>query len=672
MTENRLKHETSPYLLQHADNPVHWHPWGPEALAEARAENKPILLSVGYAACHWCHVMAHESFEDAETARWMNDLFVNIKVDREERPDIDQLYMAALHQLGEQGGWPLTMFLTPGGEPFWGGTYFPKTPQFGRPGFVAVLQEVARLFREEPGKIEQNRSALGQRLLAIPEGAVGIDPRIVTEVADRLLNLLDPVNGGLKGAPKFPQASMLELIWRAGLVSGKTRYFEAVEHTLERIARGGIYDHLGGGFARYSVDEEWLVPHFEKMLYDNAQLIDLMTSAWLRTGNDLFRQRIEETVGWLTREMMAEGSAFAASLDADSEGEEGLFYLWDEVQVDDLLGTESGSFKQAYDVTASGNFEGRTILNRLKDPFPRSDDEELFLSRSRVVLFEAREPRIRPGRDDKVLADWNGLMIAALARAADTFEQPDWRALAETAYRFIAESMRRDGRLAHSLCDGKSVWPGFASDHAGFLTAALALHDITRKPAYLHDAIEFADALEDWHLDEDGTYRLAASDAADVIIRMRSGTDEATPNPNGLAAAGLARLYHFTGQTRFSDRAERVINAFAPEAARNPLGHASLLTALSVAADGLQIVLIAGESDAAADVLLNTIKTVPDPNRSLIILSPGQDLPPGHPATGKTAIADAATVYVCRGKTCSLPITDANELEALLKSRTGT
>ena len=666
MTENLLKHETSPYLLQHADNPVHWRPWGPEALSEARAGNKPILLSVGYAACHWCHVMAHESFEDAETARWMNDLFVNIKVDREERPDIDQLYMAALHQLGEQGGWPLTMFLTPSGEPFWGGTYFPKKPQFGRPGFVAVLREVARLFSDEPAKIEQNRSALGQRLAAIPDGAVGINPRIVTEVADRLLNLLDPVNGGLKGAPKFPQAPMLDLIWRAGLVTGQIRYFKAVEHTLERIARGGIYDHLGGGFARYSVDEEWLVPHFEKMLYDNAQLIDLMTSAWLRTGNDLFRQRIDETVGWLTREMMAEDSAFAASLDADSEGEEGLFYLWTETQIDDLLGTEAALFKQAYDVTPNGNFEGRTILNRLKDPFPRPEAAELELSRSRTVLFEAREPRIRPGRDDKILTDWNGLMIAALTRAAGAFDRPDWLGLAETAHRFITESMRRDGRLAHSLCDGKAIWPGFASDSACFLTAALALHDQTRKPRYLKDAIEFADALEAWHLGEDGTYRLAASDAADVVIRMRSGTDEAIANPNGVAAAGLTRLYHLTGEQRFTDRAERLINAFAPEAARNPLGHASLLTALSVASDGLQIVLISAETDAGADALLETIKTVPDPNRSLIVLSPDESLPPGHPATGKGAIGNRATAYVCRGTTCSLPVTDAADLRPLL------
>src|SRR6185312_9777091 len=322
---NRLGEATSPYLLQHKHNPVDWWTWGPEALAEAKASNRPILLSVGYAACHWCHVMAHESFEDEATARVMNELFVNIKVDREERPDIDQIYMNALHLLGEQGGWPLTMFLTPAGEPVWGGTYFPKESRFGRPAFTDVLREVSRLFREEPEKIEKNRSALLARLAdrARPANKIVIGLKELDAAAGQFGNMFDGINGGLRGAPKFPQPAILELLWRAGLRTGDARFFGAVEFSLERMCEGGIYDHLGGGFSRYSVDERWLVPHFEKMLYDNAQLLELLALAYARSGKKLFKQRAEETVGWLKREMTTKEGAFAASLDADSEGEEG-------------------------------------------------------------------------------------------------------------------------------------------------------------------------------------------------------------------------------------------------------------------------------------------------------------------------------------------------------------
>ena len=384
---NRLAHETSPYLLQHQHNPVDWWPWGPEALAAAQRANKPILLSVGYAACHWCHVMAHESFEDAATARVMNDLFVNIKVDREERPDIDQIYMNALHLLGEQGGWPLTMFLTPAGEPVWGGTYFPKTSRYGRAAFVDVLAEIARLFREEPDRIGKNRDALMERLAekARPAGKVVVGPAELDRAANGIARAIDLSHGGLHGAPKFPQCSIFELLWRAGERAPReenpTRtaapaFFGRVLLTLEHICEGGIYDHLGGGFARYSVDERWLVPHFEKMLYDNAQLLELLSVAHAATGLPLYRERARETVGWLAREMTTPEGAFWASLDADSEGEEGKFYVWSLAEIEKLLqGDDAAFFAAQYDVTREGNFEGHNILNRLKD-LPRSMEDE--------------------------------------------------------------------------------------------------------------------------------------------------------------------------------------------------------------------------------------------------------------------------------------------------------
>ncbi|MGZ5835105.1 MAG: thioredoxin domain-containing protein, partial [Xanthobacteraceae bacterium] len=437
---NRLAREVSPYLLQHQHNPVDWWAWGPDALAEAKRSNRPILLSVGYAACHWCHVMAHESFEDEATARVMNELFVNIKVDREERPDIDQIYMNALHLLGEQGGWPLTMFLTPDGEPVWGGTYFPKEARYGRPAFVDVLRELSRVFREEPDKISRSRESLMEKLseIARPQNKVAIGLPELDQAAASLARAMDPINGGLRGAPKFPQCQMLEFLWRAGLRRKDQRFYDVVERTLDRICEGGIYDHLGGGFSRYSVDDRWLVPHFEKMLYDNAQLLELLALAYAHSGKDLFHTRARETVGWLDREMTTGEGAFSASLDADSEGEEGKFYVWSPDEIREVLGPDDAEFfARYYDVTAGGNFEGHNILNRLKSP-ERSVEDERRLVPMRAKLLAAREPRVRPGLDDKILADWNGLMIAALVNAGVLLDEASWIAKARHAFDAIA------------------------------------------------------------------------------------------------------------------------------------------------------------------------------------------------------------------------------------------
>jgi uncharacterized protein YyaL (SSP411 family) len=670
---NRLAEETSPYLLQHKNNPVDWRAWGPEALAEAKRSNKPILLSVGYAACHWCHVMAHESFEDEATARVMNDLFVNIKVDREERPDIDQIYMAALHHLGEHGGWPLTMFLTPDGEPIWGGTYFPKTTRYGKPAFADVLREIARLFRDEPAKIERNRAALMERLAAAarPAGAATIGRAEIDNAARQLGGLIDPVNGGTRGAPKFPQAALFECLWRAGLRAGENRYFAAVEITLDHICEGGIYDHLGGGFARYSVDERWLVPHFEKMLYDNAQLLELLAIAYQRTGKDLYRRRAYETVAWLKREMTTEEGAFSASLDADSEGEEGKFYVWSYDEVIRQLGIEDGEFfARHYDVTPTGNFEGHNILNRLK-PLPRSDADEARLAGLRDKLLSVRAARVRPGLDDKVLADWNGLMIAALANAATVLDEPAWLGMASRAFDFVASAMSRGDRLGHSWRQGKLKFPGLASDFAAMIRAALALHEATGTCSYLDRALQWQQALDrDYANSESGTYYLTAADAEGLVIRPAATTDEATPNHNAVAAQNLIRLAVLAGDESWRDRADRLIAAIAPLIAENLYMHLAMLNAIDLRLRGAEIV-VTGEG-AAAEALLAAARALPQLDRTVLHARSTAALPASHPARDKLAVAREPQAFVCIGETCSVPVIDPAALGAAIEAMRGS
>jgi uncharacterized protein YyaL (SSP411 family) len=666
--QNRLANETSPYLLQHQNNPVDWWAWGPDALAEAKRAGKPILLSVGYAACHWCHVMAHESFEDHDTAAVMNDLFVNIKVDREERPDIDQIYMAALHHLGEHGGWPLTMFLTPSGEPIWGGTYFPNTSRYGKPAFVDVLREIARLFRDEPDKIEQNRAALMAQLAATARGVgttIGITE--LDAAARQLGGIIDPVNGGTRGAPKFPQAALFELLWRGGLRTGEARYFAAVDISLHHICEGGIYDHLGGGFSRYSVDERWLVPHFEKMLYDNAQLLELLAVAYQSTGKALYRQRAEETVAWLKREMTTAEGAFSASLDADSEGEEGKFYVWSHDEVIEHLGIEDGEFfARHYDVTPAGNFEDHNILNRLK-PLPRTDADETRLGVLRAKLLAARATRVRPGLDDKVLADWNGLMIAALVNVGLIFGEPSWIEMAIRAFDFIGSAMSRGDRLGHSWRQSKLKFPGLASDFAAMIRAALALYEATGQRTYLERALTWQQALDrDYANAETGTYYLTAADAEGLVIRPAATADEATPNHNAVAAQNLIRLAILAGDDAWRQKADRLIGAIAPLAAENLYMHMALLNAIDLRLRAAQIV-VAGEG-AGADALLAAARNLSPLDRIVLHADKADALPAAHPARDKIAAAKAPQAFVCVGEACSLPVTDPAALNAAIEA----
>lgn len=675
MSRNQLDLETSPYLLQHKDNPVHWRPWGEQALAEAKQQDKPILLSVGYAACHWCHVMAHESFENPETARLMNELYIPIKVDREERPDIDALYQGALSLLGQQGGWPLTMFLTPDAQPFWGGTYFPPSPRYGRPSFRDVLTGVAETYRHQPDKVETNVSALmaglARRSKSSPNvGMISLD--LLDQAARSLLRYTDPVRGGLKGAPKFPQTPMFQFLWRAALRLDDPQLEQAVLTTLDGLCQGGIYDHLGGGFARYSTDEDWLVPHFEKMLYDNAQLVDLLVLAWQHSRKPLYRQRIEETITWLMGEMIAENGAFAATLDADSEGEEGKFYVWTEAEIEEFVPKKTlPLFRKVYDVVPGGNWEGRIILNRNGRQPTTDAAAEVDLAKARSLLLAARSERIRPGRDDKVLADWNAMMIAALAQAGFALQHPDWTEQAEKVFAHICRDLaspRDANRLIHCWCQGRGQDQAVIDDYAQMARAALILAEITGKSNYADQAQSWVKIADRHYWDEkSGGYFFTADDADDLILRSKTALDQATPNGNGVMAEVLARLYHLTGEDHYRQRTEETVSAFAGEFSESFANMATLLSGWDYLQTAVQIILVGAAHHPVYEQMRRVIANTCLPNRFLLRVDPGAVLPEQHPAFGKTQHAeDSLTAYVCVGQTCSLPITDPADLRHAL------
>jgi len=672
MTEgrNRLDAETSPYLLQHAKNPVHWWAWGEEALAEARRTNRPILLSVGYAACHWCHVMAHESFESPDVAAVMNALFVNIKVDREERPDVDAIYMQALQVLGEPGGWPLTMFCTPSGEPFWGGTYFPYPARYGRPSFADVLQGVAQAWRDKPQDIETNRAGLLQALrqkaankaVEIKGDGPLIPLELLDRIADRLAQECDPVRGGLGQAPKFPSPYLFENLWRGWLRNrANRRLLEAVTVTLDRMCQGGIYDHLGGGFARYATDAEWLIPHFEKMLYDNAQLIDLLTLVWQETRNPLHATRIAETCDWALREMVAEGGGFAATYDADSEGVEGKFYVWDEAEIDAILGpADSAFFKRAYDVTPQGNWEGHTILHRNRSPALLSEAEEARLAGLRARLKAVRDKRVWPGWDDKVLADWNGLMIAALANAAAVFQRDDWLAGATRAWRFVMDTMRDgDGRLFHSYRAGKRLHRGTLDDYANMARAGLALFETTGEARYLDEAKALVTVLDRHFADaEAGGYFITADDAADLIVRNKHCHDNAVPPGNATLVGVFARLWVLTGEESWRDQAERQVAAFAGELEGNFFPLMTLLNNYELLQAATELVIVGDPAQPETEALRRAVYDKSLPNKIVRRLAPTASLPADHPAEGKGLVDGKPALYVCKDMSCRAPIVD--------------
>ena len=665
--QNLLAEEASPYLQQHSGNPVHWRGWSPAALAEAKALQRPILLSIGYAACHWCHVMAHESFENDAVAAVMNRLFVNIKVDREERPDIDQIYMAALHAMGEQGGWPLTMFLTPDGKPFWGGTYFPREARYGRPGFIQVMEAIDKAWREKQESLGQSADGLTshvQARLAGTHGKAVLDRDTLADLAGRIDGMIDRGLGGLRGAPKFPNAPFMHSLWLSWLRDGQAAHRDAVLLSLEKMLAGGIYDHVGGGLSRYSTDAEWIVPHFEKMLYDNAQLIRMCNWAFAATGNDLFRMRIEETVAWLLREMRVEGGAFAASLDADSDGEEGLFYTWSREEVEAALGDESTSFFRYFELAAPHGWEGKPIIRQSEAQQRQGVAGYDRLAPLKAKLLTAREQRVRPGRDGKALTDWNGLMIAALTEAGRSLGRPDWIDAAAKAFAHIVDASQ-DGRLPHSMLGAKKLFPALSSDYAAMTNAAIALFEATGDSAYSDHARQFIGELDLWHRDSEKTgYYLTASDSGDVLIRIRGDVDEAIPSATSQIVEALVRLSSLTGDPDLWEKASTTAEHAMGRAAQQAYGQAGIVNACALALQPLKLVVI---DKPDSSILVPVTNRNPDPRRVDIVVPVGTETNRTFLPGGVLPPTDKAGAWFCTGQVCLPVVTEPEELEKLLR-----
>ncbi len=662
MGKNRLSGEASPYLLQHKDNPVHWWPWGKPAFAAARAEDKPVLLSIGYAACHWCHVMAHESFEDNPTADLMNRLFINIKVDREERPDLDALYQRALQMMGQQGGWPLTMFLDANAEPFWGGTYFPNRPFAGRPTFQSVLEQIAKVYKEDPDAILKNRSALAEGLKqGWQTGLVeDIQPSVFFAAARLAFENMDLKGGGFKGAPKFPSMPQMNALWRAGFRENKNNYKLFFEKTLTMICQGGIYDHLGGGFCRYSTDAFWLVPHFEKMLYDNALILGGLCDLWLETQNPLFEKRIEETIGWLEREMKLKGGAFAAALDADSEGKEGKFYVWTRDEIEAALGSDAEIFCRYYGVEPGGNWEGKTILHRLyqAESFDPKEDNKIEVSRKNLLKLRAKRPR--PFLDDKILTDWNGLLIAALVKASLAFGKPRWLNLAEDAFGVIETKLVKSGRLYHSCREGVLGPPAMIDDFAALIGAAIALYSATGKKAFLKRAKAWSvEAEKNLRDKKAGGFFVSGLQDPPLVARPKSIFDNATPSGNGLMIGNYHRLYCLTGREGYREKAENLLRVFAKAARENPLAAGTYFSAFDSVRFGAHL-FIKGERGAKpVEEMLTAARSV---------CCPGLTIQTGVKASGlpEAKGLKSGQAVLCRGQVCSLPISDPERLKSAL------
>ena len=680
---NKLINETSPYLLQHAHNPVDWYPWGPEALERSRSEDKPILLSIGYSACHWCHVMEHESFENEEIARLMNENFVCIKVDREERPDLDSIYMNAVQMMTGHGGWPMTMFLTPELKPFYGGTYYPPTDSRGMPGFPKVLTAIADSYKNRREEISSSADAITAELKK-SDRFIASNEMLTTEVLNSAFSALagnfDQANGGFGGAPKFPPSMTLMFLLRHHKRTHSPQALTMVETTLQKMAGGGMYDHLGGAFARYSVDARWLVPHFEKMLYDNALLTRIYLYAYQQTKNPVYRRVAEETLEYIIRDMTDRSGGFYSSEDADSEGEEGKFYVWTRAEVLAVLGDQDGSaFCEFFDVTQEGNFEhGKSILNtpRSLEKFA-AEEGKTFEEITRTInackrkLFYAREQRVRPGRDDKSLAAWNGLMLTAFAEAANILGRDDYREVAVRNAEFITTQLMRDGRLLRTYKAGQAKLNGYLEDYAYVIEGLLAVYEATFELKFFTQARELADTMIAQFWDEqDGGFYFTSSDHEELITRTKDYFDNATPSGNSVAATALLKLGLLTQEQEYSHHSATILRALRPAMSRYPSAFGYLLGALDFYLSEPKEIAIVGKLDShEVRSFTEEVYSRYLPNKVVAACEPADERAASaiKLLVGRSAIEGKATAYVCRNYTCFEPATMVEELAARLE-----
>lgn len=680
---NRLIYETSPYLLQHAHNPVDWYPWGTEAFENARKQNKPILLSIGYSACHWCHVMERESFEDEQIAALMNELFINVKVDREERPDLDDIYMNAVQMLSGRGGWPMTVFLTPDGKPFYGGTYFPPEDRHGMAGFPKILRGVAHAYRERPQDVERSVDQIVEALQRLAQSQESQEPFAIDSIAraaEQLSRAYDPNYGGLGQAPKFPNAGVYELFLRHYHGSRNPRFLEMVVHTLSKMAEGGIYDHLGGGFHRYSVDERWLVPHFEKMLYDNAQLVRIFAQAYFATGIPLFKKVVTETTDYLLREMLHPEGGFYSTQDADSEGEEGKFFVWSVEEIRRILGEETNEvFTRIYDVSEFGNFEGQNILHptlsweQAGKLFKReAADVEHLMADARKKLFEVRERRVKPFRDEKIITAWNGLMLSGLAEAIKINPNQDYIHAANQTLGLIFDRMVEGGFLLHTYKDGVAKVPGYLDDYAFLAVGLVDFYETTFEKSALDRAIRLGQTMiEEFWDDAEGGFFYTGKSHEKLITRTKPVFDSSIPSATAMATQLLLRLYYFTGANGYLERAEKVLRLNYDNMLKQPFGHAHMLCALDFyLAKPKEVVLVGEPGDPNTAELAGHILSLFLPNKTLRQVAPSEPLEEISPLLkGKTQIDNKPTVYVCHNFACSAPVTNWQELTPLLEPK---
>jgi uncharacterized protein YyaL (SSP411 family) len=676
---NKLINETSPYLLQHAHNPVEWYPWGEEAFQKSRSEDKPILVSIGYSACHWCHVMEHESFEDETTAQLMNDLFVCIKVDREERPDVDQIYMQFVQMTTGSGGWPLNVFLTPALDPYYGGTYFPPDDRYGRHSWQKTLKMVSHFYHNEKNTLNNNlkivRDAFQTNMFE-EEGEHMPDKNTLDTAVQRLSQMYDPKDGGLGRAPKFPAVQPLSFFLRYYKATGNKEYLDMVKYSLRKMAEGGIYDQIGGGFARYSVDDKWLVPHFEKMLYDNAQLVPLYLDVYLITKDEFFLRIVTETLDFVSRELKSDKGGFYSSLDADSEGEEGKYYVWDKSEIDELLGVNSAIFCDYYDVSKQGNFEGKNILHIQTDltatakRFGRTEnDVKEVLNKCRKILLEARSKKIRPGLDDKILTSWNALMLSAYAKAYQVLWEDKYKVIIEKNISFIKNHLYKNGSLLRTHNKNKSQFAAYLDDYSYLIAALMDSYEALFNVEYLEWANELLDFVHRNFWDEEhGGYFYTIAGQKDLIYRLKDDTDQSIPSGTAVMLLNNLRFYSLTENATLVEKSERVFKKYANKLENNPYGFGSYLLVLDFYLQKPKEVVLISPQGATISEYFKSIFNQYVPNKIVVSMRENTEMPlfTNSLLKGKSLIDGKPTAYICHNFTCSQPIFSFAEFEKYL------